>query len=212
MSTQFKAGTWASKIFLLGKETFEKSSNKEIAAMVNCDNQGIVSRERKAVADKTGWAMPVGRAPAAPVAPAAPADDWSGFGSKIAQPAQQPAAKPRKQAGSLPAKVEGFLCGLVDEVPETWLPEHVVPVIEADSVGWNRFIRRMADIDHGMIESFERWLGRVATLSRQAAFDELADIGKQWDRKARAETLARELIELGYGDKSPTAILREIWL
>ena len=205
MSTQFKAGTWASKIFLLGKETFEKSSNKEIAAMVNCDNQGIVSRERKAVADKTGWAMPVGRAPAAP------ADDWSGFGSKIARPAQQPAAKPRKQAGSLPAKVEGFLVGLVDDVPDVWEPSHVYQIIEADEVSWNRFIRRMADLDNGMIESFERWLGRGATLSRQAAFDELADIGKQWDRKARAESIARELLELGF-DKTPTAILREIWL
>jgi hypothetical protein len=192
---QFKAGTWASKIFLLGKETFEKSSNKDVAALIGCDNQGIVSRERKTVAEKTGWNMPVGRAQAT---------------TTTAQPAQQP-AKPRKQAGSLPAKVEGFLCGLVDEVPETWLPEHVVPVIEADSVGWNRFIRRMADLDASMVESFERWLGRVATLSRQAAFDELADIGKQWDRKARAEVLARELLELGF-DKNPTAILREIWL
>ena len=173
--------------------------------MVNCDNQGIVSRERKAVADKTGWAMPVGRAPAAP------ADDWSGFGSKIARPAQQPAAKPRKQAGSLPAKVEGFLVGLVDDVPDVWEPSHVYQIIEADEVSWNRFIRRMADLDNGMIESFERWLGRGATLSRQAAFDELADIGKQWDRKARAESIARELLELGF-DKTPTAILREIWL
>ena len=162
--------------------------------MVNCDNQGIVSRERKAVADKTGWAMQVGRAQAT---------------ATTAQPAQQQAAKPRK--GSLPAKIEGFLVGLLDDVPETWLPEHVYPIIDADSVGWNRFIRRMTDLDESMVESFERWLGRLATLSRQAAFDELADIGKQWDRKARAESLARELLELGF-DKTPTAILREIWL
>lgn len=211
MSTQFKAGTWASKIFLLGKETFEKSSNKEIAAMVNCDNQGIVSRERKAVADKTGWAMQVGRAPAAPVAPAAPADDWSGFGSKIAQPAKQPVSKPRKQAGSLPAKVEGFLVGLVDDVPDVWEPSHVYQIIEADEVSWNRFIRRMADLDNGMIESFERWLGRGATLSRQDEFEAAAEAAAQWDRKALAESLARELLELGF-DKTPTAILREIWL
>ena len=211
MSTQFKAGTWASKIFLLGKETFEKSSNKEIAAMVNCDNQGIVSRERKAVADKTGWAMQVGRAPAAPVAPAAPADDWSGFGSKIAQPAKQPVSKPRKQAGSLPAKVEGFLVGLVDYVPDVWEPSHVYQIIEADEVSWNRFIRRMADLDNGMIESFERWLGRGATLSRQDEFDAAAEAAAQWDRKALAESLARELLELGF-DKTPTAILRETWL
>jgi hypothetical protein len=205
MSTQFKAGTWASKIFLLGKETFEKSSNKEIAAMVNCDNQGIVSRERKAVADKTGWAMPVGRAPAAP------ADDWSGFGSKIAQPAKQPVSKPRKQAGSLPAKVEGFLVGLVDDVPDVWEPSHVYQIIEADEVSWNRFIRRMADLDNGMIESFERWLGRGATLSRQDEFEAAAEAAARWDRKALAESLARELLELGF-DKTPTAILREIWL
>lgn len=211
MSTQFKAGTWASKIFLLGKETFEKSSNKEIAAMVNCDNQGIVSRERKAVADKTGWAMQVGRAPAAPVAPAAPADDWSGFGSKIAQPAQQPVSKPRKQAGSLPEKIEGFLVGLVDDVPDVWEPSHVYQIIEADEVSWNRFIRRMADLDNGMIESFERWLGRGATLSRQDEFDAAAEAAAQWDRKALAESLARELLELGF-DKTPTAILRETWL
>ena len=195
MNAQFKAGTWASKIFLLGKETFEKSSNKDVAALIGCDNQGIVSRERKTVTEKTGWNMPVGRAQAT---------------ATTAQPAQQQAAKPRK--GSLPAKIEGFLVGLLDDVPETWLPEHVYPIIDADSVGWNRFIRRMTDLDESMVESFERWLGRLATLSRQAAFDELADIGKQWGRKARAETLARELIELGYGDKSPTAILREIWL
>lgn len=211
MSTQFKAGTWASKIFLLGKETFEKSSNKEIAAMVNCDNQGIVSRERKAIADKTGWAMQVGRAPAAPVAPAAPADDWSGFGSKIAQPAKQPVSKPRKQAGSLPAKVEGFLVGLVDDVPDVWEPSHVYQIIEADEVSWNRFIRRMADLDNGMIESLERWLGRGATLSRQDEFDAAAEAAAQWDRKALAESLARELLELGF-DKTPTAILRETWL
>jgi len=212
MSTQFKAGTWASKIFLLGKETFEKSSNKEIAAMVNCDNQGIVSRERKAVADKTGWAMQVGRAPAAPVAPAAPADDWSGCGSKIAQPAKQPVSKPRKQAGSLPAKIEGFLVGLVDDVPDVWEPVHVYPVIDADDVSWNRFVRRMVDLDESMIASFERWLGRGATLSRQESFDAVAAVAARWDSKAKAEDLARELIAMGYGDKTPTAILREGWL
>ena len=179
--------------------------------MVNCDNQGIVSRERKAVADKTGWAMQVGRAPAAPVAPAAPADDWSGCGSKIAQPAKQPVSKPRKQAGSLPAKVEGFLVGLVDDVPDVWEPSHVYQIIEADEVSWNRFIRRMADLDNGMIESFERWLGRGATLSRQDEFEAAAEAAAQWDRKALAESLARELLELGF-DKTPTAILREIWL
>ena len=194
MSTQFKAGTWASKIFLLGKETFEKSSNKDVAALIGCDNQGIVSRERKTVTEKTGWNMPVGRAQAT---------------ATTAQPAQQQAAKPRK--GSLPAKIEGFLVGLLDDVPETWLPEHVYPIIDADSVGWNRFIRRMTDLDESMVESVERWLGRLATLSRQAAFDELADIGKQWDRKARAESLARELLELGF-DKTPSAILRELWI
>ena len=69
----------------------------------------------------------------------------------------------------------------------------------------------MTDLDESMVESFERWLGRLATLSRQAAFDELADIGKQWDRKARAESLARELLELGF-DKTPSAILRELWI
>lgn len=206
MSTQFKAGTWASKIFLLGKETFEKSSNKEIAAMVNCDNQGIVSRERKAVADKTGWAMPVGRAPAAP------ADDWSGFGSKIARPAQQPAAKPRKQAGSLPVKIQGFLEGTFDEVPEVWEPCHVIPVIEEDSVSWNRFVRRMADLDSAMVDSFERWLGRGATLSRQCAFDEVVEVSKKWDRKAQAIVLAESLVAMGFGDKSPKALLREIWM
>ena len=194
MNAQFKAGTWASKIFLLGKETFEKSSNKDVAALIGCDNQGIVSRERKTVTEKTGWNMPVGRAQAT---------------ATTAQPAQQQAAKPRN--GSLPAKIEGFLVGLLDDVPETWLPEHVYPIIDADSVGWNRFIRRMTDLDESMVESFERWLGRLATLSRQAAFDELADIGKQWDRKARAESLARELLELGF-DKTPSAILRELWI
>lgn len=194
MNAQFKAGTWASKIFLLGKETFEKSSNKDVAALIGCDNQGIVSRERKTVTEKTGWNMPVGRAQAT---------------ATTAQPSQQPAAKPRK--GSLPAKIEGFLVGLLDEVPETLTPEHVVPVIEADEVSWNRFIRRMADLDEAMVESFERWLGRGATLSRQCAFDEVVEVSKKWDRKARAESLARELLELGF-DKTPSAILRELWI
>lgn len=202
---QFRAGTWLEKIYMLGKDVFENKSNKEIASLIGCDNPGRVSQDRKTVAEKTGWSMPVGRAPAAP------ADDWSGFGSKIARPAQQPAAKPRKQAGSLPSKIEGFLCGIVEEVPYVWEPCHVVSVIEEDSVAWNRFIRRMADLDESMVESFERWLGRGATMSRQASFDAVAEAAARWDRKALAESLARELLELGF-DKTPTAILRETWL
>jgi len=62
------------------------------------------------------------------------------------------------------------------------------------------------------IESFERWLGRGATMSRQAAFDEIIETSAQWDRKANAEALARELIALGFGEKTPAAILRETWL
>ena len=200
MSTQFKAGTWASKIFLLGKETFEKSSNKEIAAMVNCDNQGIVSRERKAVADKTGWTMPVGRFPASTTT------------EQHAKQPQQQAKRPRKQSGSLPVKVQGFLEGTLADVPDIWEPQHVYPVIDEDSVAWNRFIRRLHDIDSAIIESFELWLGRGATLNRQADFDADLEKSAQWDRKANAETLARELIAMGYGDKTPTAILREGWL
>lgn len=195
MNDQFKADTWAGKIFSLGKDVFEKSSNKEVSDLVGCANQGIVSRERKAVADKTGWSM-LGRAQAT---------------TTTAQPAQQPATKPRKQAGSLPSKIEGFLCGIVEEVPYVWEPCHVVSVIEEDSVAWNRFIRRMADLDESMVESFERWLGRGATMSRQASFDAVAEAAARWDRKARAESLARELLELGF-DKTPSAILREIWV
>lgn len=195
MNDQFKPDTWAGKIFSLGKDVFEKSSNKEVSDLVGCDNQGIVSRERKAVADKTGWSM-LGRAQAT---------------TTTAQPAQQPATKPRKQAGSLPSKIEGFLCGIVEEVPYVWEPCHVVSVIEEDSVAWNRFIRRMADLDESMVESFERWLGRGATMSRQASFDAVAEAAARWDRKARAESLARELLELGF-DKTPSAILREIWI
>lgn len=195
MNDQFKPDTWAGKIFSLGKDVFEKSSNKEVSDLVGCANQGIVSRERKAVADKTGWSM-LGRAQAT---------------TTTAQPAQQPATKPRKQAGSLPSKIEGFLCGIVEEVPYVWEPCHVVSVIEEDSVAWNRFIRRMADLDESMVESFERWLGRGATMSRQASFDAVAEAAARWDRKARAESLARELLELGF-DKTPSAILREIWV
>lgn len=195
MNAQFKPDTWAGKIFSLGKDVFEKSSNKEVSDLVGCANQGIVSRERKAVADKTGWSM-LGRAQAT---------------TTTAQPAQQPATKPRKQAGSLPSKIEGFLCGIVEEVPYVWEPCHVVSVIEEDSVAWNRFIRRMADLDESMVESFERWLGRGATMSRQASFDAVAEAAARWDRKARAESLARELLELGF-DKTPSAILREIWV
>ena len=195
MNDQFKPDTWAGKIFSLGKDVFEKSSNKEVSDLVGCANQGIVSRERKAVADKTGWSM-LGRAQAT---------------TTTAQPAQQPATKPRKQAGSLPSKIEGFLCGIVEEVPYVWEPCHVVSVIEEDSVAWNRFIRRMADLDESMVESFERWLGRGATMSRQASFDAVAEAAARWDRKARAESLARELLELGF-DKTPSAILREIWI
>lgn len=195
MNAQFKHDTWAGKIFSLGKDVFEKSSNKEVSDLVGCANQGIVSRERKAVADKTGWSM-LGRAQAT---------------TTTAQPAQQPATKPRKQAGSLPSKIEGFLCGIVEEVPYVWEPCHVVSVIEEDSVAWNRFIRRMADLDESMVESFERWLGRGATMSRQASFDAVAEAAARWDRKARAESLARELLELGF-DKTPSAILREIWV
>ena len=163
--------------------------------MVNCDNQGIVSRERKAVADKTGWSM-LGRAQAT---------------TTTAQPAQQPATKPRKQTGSLPSKIEGFLVGMVDDVPDAWEPSRVYPIIEVSSMPWNRFIRRMADLDESMVESFERWLGRGATMSRQASFDAVAEAAARWDRKARAESLARELLELGF-DKTPSAILREIWV
>ncbi len=197
MNVQFKTDTWAGKIFSLGKTVFERSSNKEVADLVGCSNHGIVSRERKTVADKTGWSMPVGR--------------QSSQDTTTAKPSQQPAAKPRKQTGSLPSKIEGFLVGMVDDVPDVWEPSHVYPIIDADEVSWNRFIRRMADLDASMVESFERWLGRGATLSRQAAFDEIVETYAQWDRKARAEVLARELLELGF-DKNPTAILREIWL
>lgn len=194
--TQFRAGTWSERIYKLGQATFEKSSNKEIADMIGCDNQGIVSRERKTVSQKTGWIMAVGRSQAT---------------TTTAQPAQQPVSKPRKQAGSLPVKIQGFLEGTMDDVPESWFPEHVFPVIDEDSVSWNRFIRRMVDLDSVIVESFEKWLGRGATMSRQASFDAAAEAAAQWDRKALAESLARELLELGF-DKTPTAILREIWV
>lgn len=195
--SNFREGSWASKIFLLGQETFEKSGNKEVAGLIGCDNAGQVSNERAKVARETGWKL-IGRetapaaATAAPTAPAAP--------------------KPRKPAGSLPAKIEGFLVGLVDDVPETWAPEHVVPVIEADEVSWNRFVRRLADLDESMIASFEKWLGRGATLSRQADFDAVSAMAEKWDRKARAESLSAELVALGYGDRTPNAIVREGWL
>lgn len=192
-----KADTWAGKIFSLGQEVFERSSNREIAILVGCSNEGIVSRERKTVAERTGWAIPVGR--------------QSSQETTTAKPAQQPVSKPRKQSGSLPSKIEGFLCGIVEEVPDVWEPANVCPVIDEDSVAWNRFIRRMADLDSAMVESFERWLGRGATLNRQGALDEIAEICKQWDRNARAESLARELLELGF-DKTPSAILREFWV
>ncbi len=198
MNDQFKADTWAGKIFSLGKTVFERSSNKEVADLVGCANHGIVSRERKTVADKTGWSMPVGR--------------QSSQDTTTAKPSQQPAAKPRKQTGSLPSKIEGFLVGLVDEVPDTWEPSNVYPIIDDDSVGWNRFIRRMADLDHGMVESFEKWLGRGATISRQGAFDVAAEAAAQWDRKIQAIALAESLIALGYGDKSPASLLMEIWV
>lgn len=187
MNAKFKAGTWADKIFNFGQEVFEKSSNKDIANLVGCDNQGIISRERKAVAEKTGWSMPVGRAHAAPAAV-------------------------KLKGGSFPAKVQGFLEGTLDEVPDAWEPSHVYHVIDEDSVAWNRFIRRMADLDESMIVSFERWLGRGATLSRQSDFDAVIEAVATWDRKARAEELARELAKLGYGDKSPSALLRELWI
>jgi len=70
----------------------------------------------------------------------------------------------------------------------------------------------MVDLDESMIASFERWLGRGATLSRQESFDAVAAVAARWDSKAKAEDLARELIAMGYGDKTPTAILREGWL
>ncbi len=197
-SIQFRAGTWADKIYNLGKEVFEKSSNKEIAALIDCDNQGRVSQDRKVVAEKTGWKMPVGRSQSTPAT------------TTTAQPTAS--TKPRKQAGSLPEKIEGFLVGLVEDVPGVWEPSHLYQIIEADEVSWNRFIRRMADLDNGMIESFERWLGRGATLSRQDEFDAAAEAAAQWDRKANAEALARELIALGFGDKSPNALLRELWV
>jgi hypothetical protein len=200
MNAQFKSDTWAGKIYSLGQKVFEQSSNKEIAALVNCANHGIVSRERKAVADKTGWAMPVCRAPAT-----------TAQQPKQPQQPQQPAQRQRKQAGSLPAKIQGFLEGTIEDIPDTWEPAHVYPVIDEDSVAWNRFIRRMADIDASMIESFEKWLGRGATLSRQGDFDEVVATASQWDRKAQAQSLAESLIALGYGDKSPAALVREIW-
>lgn len=193
MNSQFRDGTWARKIFDLGQEVFEKSGNKEISALVNCDNAGQVSNERAKVARETGWRL-IGRDTQAATARA------------------QTAPKARKQAGSLPAKIEGFLVGLVEDVPDVWEPSHVVPVIEEDSVSWNRFVRRMADLDASMIESFERWLGMGATMSRQDAFDDVAAVASQWDRKEKAEALAAELVALGFGDKTPAAMLREGWL
>ncbi len=195
MNSQFKPDTWAGKIYSLGQKVFENSSNKEIAALVNCDNHGIVSRERKTVSDKTGWTMPVGR--------------QSAQETNTAQPIQS--AKPRK-SGSLPEKIQGYLVSAVDEIPETWKPENVFPVIDEDSVAWNRFIRRLHDIDSAMIESFEKWLGRGATLSRQGEFDAASEAAAQWDLKAQAIVLAEYLVAMGFGDKSPKALLREIWL
>ncbi len=195
MSSQFREGSLSHRIFMLGQDVFEKSGNKEIAVLVACENQGQVSNERGNVARKTGWKL-VGRetvpAATATTAPAAP--------------------KARKPAGSLPAKIEGFLVGLVDDVPDVWEPVHVYPIIESDEVSWNRFIRRMADLDSAMVESFERWLGRGATLSRQSDFDAVAAVAARWDSKAKAEAHAAELVAMGYGDRTPSAILREGWL
>jgi hypothetical protein len=196
MTTQFRDGSWAHKIFSLGKGIFEMSGNKEMATLIGCANHGQVSNERAKVARETGWKL-VGRSDTAPAATAT---------------AMQAAPKARKPAGSLPAKIEGFLTGLVDDIPDVWEPVHVYHVIEEDSVGWNRFIRRMADLDSAMVESFERWLVRGATLSRQADFDVVASVAAQWDIKAKAESLAAELVAMGYGDKTPAAMLREGWL
>ena len=193
-NSMFRDGTVAAKIFALGQEIFESKTNKEITALVGMTNEGQVSVNRKTVSDRTGWKM-IGRETQAATTNTTPA-----------------APKARKPAGSLPAKIEGFLVGLVDDVPDVWEPVHVYPVIDADDVSWNRFVRRMVDLDESMIASFERWLGRGATLSRQESFDAVAAVAARWDSKAKAEDLARELIAMGYGDKTPTAILREGWL
>lgn len=193
-NSMFRDGTVAAKIFALGQEIFESKTNKEITALVGMTNEGQVSVNRKTVSDRTGWKM-IGRE-----TPAATAQTT------------QSAPKARKQSGSLPAKIEGFLTGMVDDVPDVWEPSHVHKIIEEDSVSWNRFIRRMADLDSSMIESFEKWLGRGATLSRQSAFDAVIEIAAQWDRKAKAEALAAELVAMGYGEKTPSALLRECWL
>jgi hypothetical protein len=185
MNVNFREGSVAHRIYSLGQSIFESNGNKEIAALIGIENQGQVSNERGKVAKETGWKMP-GRDTATP--------------------------KSRRLTGSLPVKIQGFLEGLVEELPKIWTPEHAIPIILDDSVQWNRFIRRMVDLDESMVESFEKWLDHPATISRMAEFMIAKESIKTLENKAKAEIIAKQLIELGYGDKTPSALLRELWL
>lgn len=168
----FRTDSYPAKIYALGQVIFESKSNSEIAAIVNCSNEGQIANARRSVADKTGWTMP-GRESTATATPT---------------------PRSHKKSGSLPAKIEGCLVGLVDEVPEVWTPDHVLPIIEADEVSWNRFIRRMNDLDSSMILSFERWLGHGATMSRQEEFIER----EATEAEYRKQEKIRELIFTAY--------------
>jgi hypothetical protein len=192
MNVNFREGSVAHRIYCLGQSVFESKGNKEIAALIGIENQGQISNERGKVAKETGWKMPGREATTTPNATATP--------------------KARRLTGSLPVKIQGFLEGLVETLPDVWSPDVVLPVVKEDSVAWNRFIRRMVDLDESMVESFERWLDHPATISRMAEFMVAKDSVKKWENKAKAETLAKQLIELGYGDKASSALLRELWI
>jgi len=187
MNVNLREGSVAHRIYSLGQSVFESSGNKEIAALIGIENQGQVSNERGKVAKETGWKMP-------------------GRDTATATP------KARRLTGSLPVKIQGFLEGLVETLPDTWSPDFVLPVVKEDSVAWNRFIRRMVGLDESMVESFEKWLDHPATISRMAEFMLAKESIKTWENKAKAEIIAKQLIELGYGDKTPSALLRELWI
>lgn len=195
MNTQFKAGTVAARILELGQEVFESKGNKQIAEILGIDNQGQVANGRRDVALATGWKKPGKSAVATPVT----------------AKATEPRAR-KSRSGSFPSKIEGFLESVVEEVPDVWEPCHVIPIIEQDSTGWNRFIRRLNDLDPKIVESFEVWLGHPATIIRMAEFMVAKEAVKIWENKDKAMQLANQLVELGYGDKTPQALLREIWL
>jgi hypothetical protein len=175
MKMNFRENGLPFRIHALGQSEFESLTNSEVAEMLGVENQGQVWNARNAVSLKTGWKL------------------GDGDGERKVR---QAGDKPRKLRGSLPLKIQGYLEATCEEVPEVWEPEQVLEVVLDDSAGWNRLIRRLADADPAIIESFELWLDHAATVSRTVEFEASRERARLEATRAKIEALARQILEL----------------